>query len=419
MPNKRKLTDAFINSFTTNKRVEIYDSTNGVGGLVLRVTPTGHKSFAFRYWYDDESKQFTIGKYGTWSLADARTETKELKKMIDKGIDPAIQKKKAREEKPITLYQVIDHYKEKHLPLLKQSTQKDYKNRINSILKGEGRGKTKSRGFDGNRPIEDIKRHEVLDFLEGIAKSAPTNAQRIQAILSGIFKYAKNREWVDYNPANEIRLKNKKKRHHRKWQNVAFDDNQIKALWSGFDEHAEPVGSFFKILLITGQRAGETRLMKWRNVDFEKQLWKIPASDTKNGIEHFVPFSNMALNILEQLKEWEGTEVEFVFNSPIKENQPIVHPQKSAERIAKRTKVKDFNIHSLRTTFATRQAGLGTPPQVLSKLLNHKKPGEGSTITAIYNRYDYDDEKRVAIQKWCNELDRILTGKQATIHKIG
>lgn len=406
MANQRKLTDAFIKDYQTDKRIEIYDSMNGVSGLVLRVTPTGHKSFAFRYWYDNQSKQFTIGKYGTWSLADARAETKELKKLIDKGIDPVVQKKQAKETKPKTLNEVIEHYKAKHLPSLKQTTQDDYTNRLNSIIKGKGRGKTKSRGFDGSRYIKDIKRYEVLDYLEGIARTAPTNAQRLQALLSGIFKFAKNREWIDTNPASEISLKRKKKKRKQKWQNVAFEDEQIKTLWGAFDQHAEPVGSLFKILMILGQRSGETRLMKWQDIDFDKQIWAIPASDTKNGIKHYVPLSRMALDLLDTLKLLSSGK--YVFESPVNKGAPVGSAQKSAQRIRNRYEVKDFNIHSMRTTFATRQAELGTPPQVLSKLMNHKKPGEGSTITAIYNKYDYEQEKRTAMNRWSQQLQRIL-----------
>lgn len=70
------------------------------------------------------------------------------------------------------------------------------------------------------------------------------------------------------------------------------------------------------------------------------------------------------------------------FESQVKKGEPVKHAQKTAQRIRDNFGIPDFNIHSLRTTAATRIAGLGVPPQVLSKILNHKKPGEGSTITA-------------------------------------
>ena len=404
MPNRKKLTDTYVSNLKTDKRIEIYDDTKGAGGLVLRATPTGHKSFAYRYWYQGQSKQYTIGTYGTWSLKDARDEVKQLKKLIDKGIDPVQRKQTEREIRPKTLAESIAYYKETHLPGLKVSTQNDYSGRLKVMEKELG----------GKRYIKDIKRHDLIDYLDTVKRKTPTNAKRMQAILSGLFKFAKDREWVKENIAAGIMIKIPQGRK-TEWDNRAYDNEEIKKLWSIFSNHAEPVGSFFRLLMVTGQRSGETRLAKWKDIDLDKRTWTIPAANTKNKSEHHVPLSDMAVEILEQLSEWTTG---YVFESFIQPGQPIGHPQKSAERIRIQSGI-DFNAHSLRTTFATRQAGLATPPQVLSKLLNHKKSGAGSDITALYNRYDYDEEKRLAMQKWSRELHRILTGEPAKIHRIG
>jgi len=415
------LTDQYIRNLNhPDKRTEYYDESliennkikqAGVKGLALRITPTGNKSFVYRYWYDGKAKRYTIGSYPTVSLKKARDKAENLHEQVSNGIDPLMQKKIKKQEKPPTFKEAIESYKKHHLPTLKESTRTDYKYRIKHLIKGEGKNDTKPRGFDGSRYIKNLKRYEIIDFLNSIAKTSPTQAKRLQAILSGIFKHAKDREWVDTNIASEITLKTKPKRKKdkRKWQNTDLNDKQIKTLWGVFDEHAEPVGSLFKMLMLLGQRSGETRLMKWDDLDFKKQLWTIPASDTKNGKEHYVPLTAMALDILDALKPW--TSGKYVFESPVNEGEPLGSPQKSAQRIRDSYDVKDFNIHSLRTTVATRLAGLGTPPQVLSKILNHKKPGEGSLITAIYNKYDYEDEKRTALNRWNAELNRILTGE--------
>lgn len=412
---KKNLTHNFVKTVTVDKQTDFYDTVKS--GLGLRVSPGGAKTFFYRYRFNGKIRRYSIDRFSnTFTLSDARDRIDELRSYVKKGGDPIGDEKANKECAHKTLKDVVDAYKEIHLPVLKQSTQDDYKNRIKHILRGEGKDKTKKRGFDGDRYIKDINRYEILDFLQEIAKTAPTNAQRIQAILSGIFKFALDREWIDSNPASKISLKRKKRVGKKKWQNVVFNEKQIRVLWKAFDEHTEPVGSLFKMLLITGQRAGETRLMKWKNIDFENKLWRIPGADTKNGFEHFVPLSDMAIEILEQARPW--TSGTFVFESTVKKGNPINHPQKAAQRLRNESGVKEFNIHSLRTTFATGQAELGTPPQILSKLMNHKKPGAGSTITAIYNRYDYDREKRTAMNKWSNELKKIILGKHTNIHKI-
>jgi len=409
MKTKCNLKPTFISSVTVNKRTEIYDTV--VSGFILRVTEKGHKSYALRYWYDGQSKQITIGKVGDISLGEARDVARDYKQTISKGIDPARVKKENRDRKPTTFYEAVESYKEHHLPTLKETSRVDYEYRIKHLIKGIGKGNVKARGFDGSCYIKDMKRYEIIDFINEIGRSTPTNAKRLQAILSGIFKHAKNREWVSTNIASEISVKNKSKQTS-KWQNTDLDDQQIKKLWTAFDNHTVPVGFLFQMLLLTGQRSGETRLMKWNDIDFDKQLWTIPASDTKNGLTHYVPLSAMALDILNTLKPISTGK--YVFESPVNKGMPLGSPQKSAQRIRDKYKVNDFNIHSLRTTVATRIART-TPPQVLSKILNHKKPGEGSIITAIYNKYDYEQEKRMALYRWANELQKIVTGCETNI----
>lgn len=406
MANRKNFTDTFISSLQVDRRTEIYDDSKATSGLVLRVTPTGHKSFALRYWFHGQSKQYTIGKYGTWKLADARKEAKRLKHLIDQGIDPKQKKEEQKQVRFLTFSEVLERYKSDKMPDLKQSTRIDRTRRLNTIEKGLG----------AKRYIKDIKRGEVISFLDSVKRRAPVNAQKLQVALSAVFRFAKDREWVKDNIASRIRIEVPDD-HTTEWENIAYTDDEIKTLWHFFSEHSEPVGSFFQFLLVTGKRSGETRLAKWEHIDFQNQLWRIPKQNIKRDKksikateDDFVPLSPLALEILERLRPWTD---QYVFESMKQRGQPISHPSKAAQRIKKKSGV-DFNCHSLRTTFSTRQAEQGTPPQVLEKLLNHKK-GAGSAVTALYNKYDYANEKRMAIQKWDRYLRTIIAGETSKV----
>lgn len=411
MPRKH-LTSAFIKSADTDKQIDYYDTLTP--GLGIRISPGGTKTFFYKYRHKGKYRRYSFDRFRTgFGLSDARVKVGELKSQVKKGRDPHGEELDRKSgEAPKTFKEAIEAYKKKHFPKLKQSTQDDYKRRINQFYSEFGIQKL-------NRAVGKIKRIEIRDYLEEKAVSSPTNAQRLQAILSGIFTFAADRGWIDANIAARISFTEERKKSKKKqWQNRAFEVSEIKTLWDAFDQHAEPVGSLFKLLMILGQRAGETRLMKWQDVDFKNSLWVIPDTDTKNGETHYVPLPNLALELLETLRQWNsGT---YVFESPVIEGQPVGHPQKAAQRIRNKTGV-DFNIHSLRTTFATFQAALKTPAQVLSKLLNHKKPGEGSDITDLYVRYDFDAEKRRAMNLWANYLQDIISGeleKETPIHKL-
>ena len=157
--------------------------------------------------------------------------------------------------------------------------------------------------------------------------------------------------------------------------------------------------------MILGQRSGKTRRMKWMDIDFEKQIWTIPKEETKANRTHSVPLPQLALEILDALKAKAGKS-DFVFNSPKKENESIKWLHKATERIQEESKVKDFRSHDLRRTMASHATKLKTDRTVLGKLLNHKSLASDDKVTAIYDCYDYLEEKRIAINVWAKEVKK-------------
>ena len=60
---------------------------------------------------------------------------------------------------------------------------------------------------------------------------------------------------------------------------------------------------------------------------------------------------------------------------------------------------RDWRIHDLRRTVATGLQKLGTPLQVTEAVLGHTAGSRGG-IVGVYQRYDYADEKRAALEAW-------------------
>ena len=63
--------------------------------------------------------------------------------------------------------------------------------------------------------------------------------------------------------------------------------------------------------------------------------------------------------------------------------------------------VDHFTLHDLRRTARTHFEALGVPPHVAERCLNHSIKG----LIGVYNRYDYIDERREALQRWADFLD--------------
>jgi integrase len=189
-----------------------------------------------------------------------------------------------------------------------------------------------------------------------------------------------------------------------------LSDAEIKVLWPKMDELlTDQTNRALKLILMAGQRPGEVAKMLWDEV--EGQWWTIPADKTKNGKEHRVFLNSTALELMGEPKK-KG----FVFPSYLKENQPI-HPNALGKALKiKRDKFKneDFQVgyftpHDLRRTAATMMASLGYGSYIVGKVLNHTDP----SVTAIYNRYEYDKEKQAALEALDRKITGIITGKKS------
>jgi integrase len=151
---------------------------------------------------------------------------------------------------------------------------------------------------------------------------------------------------------------------------------------------------------LTAQRLGETRKARWD--DIEGGTLIIPSKNAKNDRMNRVPLSDPALNVLEELKEING-ESDFVFcsPSPAKENEPIRWVTDATKRIREECGFY-FRLHDLRRTAASGMSRLGVDRVTISKVLNHKS-ADGS-VTAVYDRYEREKEKREALKKWGEQI---------------
>jgi len=393
---KKTLTDPYIRGLKPpQKRIEIYDETKeGVStGLVLRLSKAGRKSFVYRYRYGKNVKRFTIGTFPKMKLAKARRKIGELEDKLAAGIDPLAEKKRQKNKPaPVKVSGLADLFIEKHLPKLKQTTQDDYERRL-KIIKGEL----------GSIPAKELSRSDIIAFLEDILEDdAPIQSNRLRAILSSMYSFGVNRGVVEYNPVKLVKPLAQEQQRNR-----VYSDEEIKVIWKRFEMEKEPFRSVLKMLLVCGQRAGETRMAEWTHIS-NKNIWHIPAKNTKANREQNLPLPDLAINIIKEIKDVTG-KTDYVFASPREKNEPIAWLQNASKRVRDNCSVNDFRLHDLRRTVASNLAKIGFDRTVIGKTLNHKGIAGDSMVTAVYDRYEYLDEKGEALKKWSKHL-RELTG---------
>ena len=69
-------------------------------------------------------------------------------------------------------------------------------------------------------------------------------------------------------------------------------------------------------LVLTCVRSREAREATWEEIDFETATWTIPATRMKTGIEHRVPLSSQALEVLAYARSQGGGAPGVIFPTP-------------------------------------------------------------------------------------------------------
>jgi integrase len=207
------------------------------------------------------------------------------------------------------------------------------------------------------------------------------------------------REIVEFNPCAGIEKLSKERPRDR-----VLSGKEIVDLWAALDEEPLRIAGRYKLMLLTAQRGGEVRHMRWQDIDLNDGWWTIPGEFAKNGLSHRVPLSDPACELLRQLHK-KATDDIWAFPSPTADG-PVRSNTKANARLRRKSGV-EFRPHDLRRTAASMMAGeLGIDRLTLAKILNHVDTG----VTAVYDRHGYDREKRDALNAWGTRLKVIISG---------
>jgi integrase len=130
----------------------------------------------------------------------------------------------------------------------------------------------------------------------------------------------------------------------------------------------------FWFAFYTGMRGSELGRLRWRHIDYDRQL--IYIYKQKNGKEQTIPLNRKAKVILEDLEE--ETPVDYVFRAPNfegeeRESRYFRERASRAFRKARRRAgiERKLSFHSSRHGFCTRLAEAGKPLQVIKKAARH------------------------------------------------
>jgi integrase len=379
----KRLTQISVdNAKPTSSRQEIADAMQP--GLYLVIQPTGRKSWAVRYRLGGKSKKHTLAK--GISLADARDQAREVLGKVARGVDPA------RPAAPATVHtfgEVYSDFVKRHVQV---NTSEAYRQGVERLF-----GKYVLPVW-ASKDIATITRLDINKLLDGVIDRTKaergdaargTSSVNVHSMLRSLFGWAVGRGYVDASPVTGVPTPLTLTSRDR-----VLSEDEISAVWRAAEAAGYPYGTMTQLLLLTGQRRSEVAGMA--RSEISGNTWIIPSDRTKNGEVHEVPLSEPALEILRSIPKIGNRYV-------------LTHRGDCAiADFARAKKVIDaqldidmahWTFHDLRRTVATGMAKLHIPLQVCEKILNHISGSLGG-IAGIYNRHDYADEKRTALQAW-------------------
>ena len=388
----------------------------GLSGLYLVVQPSGAKSWALRYRYASKPRKLTLGRWPLMGLAEARASASEALEAVDHGQDPSAAKrvtKTARLDAQLSerdkIKTLIGQFSMRHLSTLKsgETVKRELYRHVVAIW--------------GERDIHDITKRDVIDLLDGIADSGRlVTANRLRAYLNKFLSWCVERDILAMSPATGVKPAAKEKSRER-----VFTDEEIKLFWRACEQIGQPWGHLGQMLLLTGQRLGE--VVNMTDHEITGDLWHLTQDRTKNGRASDVPLSDSARDVLGAVERVES-DAGYIFTSNGESALQGYH--KGRNHIANRmtiiagqqrgvaVEIPHWTFHDLRRTAATGMARIGIPVRVTEAVLNHVS-GTGGGIVGVYQRHDYADEKRDALDNWAGFVANLIESRTDKVELVG
>ncbi|MCQ5472467.1 integrase domain-containing protein [Pantoea brenneri] len=360
-------------------------------GLFLLIKTSGKKLWRFRYQRPNSSSRtnLSLGSYPALTLAVARQMRDQYLSLLAQGIDPQKQQEEVSEQRQIELDSIFSVVAGRWFQLKSKSVTEDYAKDIWRSLEKDVFPAI------GEIPVQVLKARTIVEALEPIkARGALETVRRLVQRISEIMIYAVNTGLIDANPASGVGMAFEKP----KKQNMpTLRPEELPKLMRSLvmSNLSITTRCLIEWQLLTLVRPSEASGTQWTEIDFDLNLWVIPAERMKAKREHVVPLSKQALDILEVMRPISANR-QYVFPSRNDPKQPMNSQTANAalKRIGYGGKLVAHGLRSIAST-ALNEASFN--PDVIESALAHTDKNE---VRRAYNRSTYLEQRKEMMSWW-------------------
>jgi integrase len=377
MPKHKSITELVAKKLRPPKKGQADHFDSSLPGLVLRVAAGGRKSWCHFYRTPGgKLRRQTLGIYPAMTVKAAHEAWITNRDLLHAGRDPAR-----------TAAAGATHFKGVAEEWLKRD---QAGKRTHDVTKRA----LEREVYDhwGHRDIDKIGRRDCLDLIDGIAdRGHVIMARRIHGHLHRLFRWSVGRGIIEISPMQDLPKPGAEKSRDR-----VHSDAELVQIWNALDDG---YGQALRLLILTGARREEIAKLRWSEiVDGNIEL---KGERTKNGEARIIPLSAAAMSLIEQI-ERNG---DLVFGK-------LSDWSGAKKKIDAKVNIPHWVIHDLRRSVATQLQKLGVSLQTVEAVLGHTA-GSRAGVVGIYQRHDFADEKRAALQAWGARVISIVGGGKA------
>jgi integrase len=373
------------------------------GGLYLRISPTGARSWVFRFQLAGKRRDMGLGPYPDISLAEARGKAVEHRKQRHDGIDPLAAKAAQRQAQRLfaakgrTFREVAEEFIGRNETSWRNTKHRQqWRNTLATYVYP----------IIGELPVAAIDTGLVVQALDPIWATKPETASRVRGRIEAVLDAATVRGFRQGpNPAQwkgnlahilPARARVRKVAHH-----AALPFADIPEFLTALRSQEGMAARALEFAILTAARTNEVLGTSWDEIDLAAKIWTIPAERMKGGREHRVPLSGAALAVLEDVRplavQRDGRPAPSAPAFP-GARRALPMSNMTMLMLLRRMWRGDLTVHGFRSTFSDWAAErTAYPREVVEMALAHAVENK---VEAAYRRGDLFEKRRKLMEAW-------------------